>query len=328
MSDDERLDWFPCKPGPLLGALAGMSAPEQQVYLIVLLRIYENGGACPDTLSALSLRTRLNKRVLSEVLDSLFRAERLYRGEGGIRNPKADKVIADSMALREKRKTAAAGAANSRWEKSKQSQESYSAKRKAGAMRFDAQLQLQDSLFPEGKRAQEPEKCDVNGSAPSHSESAAMKDPPLDPEADFYRRGREVLGASAGGMLTQLLRAKGGNVALARAAIEQASTRGDAKQYVGAMVRGVNGGGANGTDRNNRGPRLGAAGIAARLRKSIAERERSDCDSETFFAAGDHEPADGSRHPPSGLGAMDRSRQAAATAPSSGAFGAGGPRSP
>jgi hypothetical protein len=44
-------------------------------------------------------------------------------------------------------------------------------------------------------------------------------------------------------MIRKLLIAKGGNVALARAAIEQASTRGDAREYVGAMIRGMQKGG-------------------------------------------------------------------------------------
>lgn len=79
-------------------------------------------------------------------------------------------------------------------------------------------------------------------SLPDGKASNAMQNPPLDPEADLYRRGREVLGTSAGGMIRNLLIAKGGNVALARAAIEQASQRGDAREYVGAMVRGVKSG--------------------------------------------------------------------------------------
>ena len=73
--------------------------------------------------------------------------------------------------------------------------------------------------------------------------SEAMPNPPLDLEADYYRRFREVIGKEAGGMAKLLLRAKGGNVMLARAAIETAATRGDARQYIGAMIRNVKPGG-------------------------------------------------------------------------------------
>lgn len=91
------------------------------------------------------------------------------------------------------------------------------------------------TLFEDGTK--ERKKVTLpNGKA---NESGAMRDPPPDPEADLFRRGREILGASAGGMIKKLLMAKGGNVAIARAALETASQRGDAREYVGAMVRGM-----------------------------------------------------------------------------------------
>lgn len=58
------------------------------------------------------------------------------------------------------------------------------------------------------------------------------------PEADLFRRGKEILGASAGGFIAKLLKAKGGNVALARAAIETASTAESPREYLGAIIKG------------------------------------------------------------------------------------------
>ena len=66
-------------------------------------------------------------------------------------------------------------------------------------------------------------------------------DQPLDPsiaERDLFRRGKDVLGKSAGGLIRDLLRAKGGNVALARAAIEQASTKQTPREYVARIIHG------------------------------------------------------------------------------------------
>jgi hypothetical protein len=122
-----------------------------------------------------------------------------------------------------------------------------------------------DSLFPDGNRGA--------GAA----ESVVMKDPPLDPEADYYRRGKEVLGAKAGGVLTNLLVAKGGNLALARAAIEHASTRGDAAAYVGAMIRNVKNGGGSEANRIGypAGGNLDFNGIAAATRAGRLARERA-----------------------------------------------------
>lgn len=67
------------------------------------------------------------------------------------------------------------------------------------------------------------------------SESAAV----LTPEADLFRRGKEVLGSSAGGLVRKLLSAKGGNLSLARAAIETASTKEAPREYVGAAINGA-----------------------------------------------------------------------------------------
>jgi hypothetical protein len=64
---------------------------------------------------------------------------------------------------------------------------------------------------------------------------------PLDPERELFDRGKAVLGRSSGGLIVKLLRAKGGKVALARAAIEQASTKQDPAEYIAAAVRGGTG---------------------------------------------------------------------------------------
>jgi uncharacterized protein YdaU (DUF1376 family) len=73
-----------------------------------------------------------------------------------------------------------------------------------------------------------------------HSSQERKKDAapaaPVDPEVELYRRGREVLGKQAGGLISKLLAAKNKNVALARAAIEQASTKSDPREYVGRII--------------------------------------------------------------------------------------------
>lgn len=296
---NEKLEWFPCEPTPLLATLAGMPAPKQLVYVVMLLRIYESGGVCRDTIAAIAMRTRQNKRVVSEALNELFQEGRLLRDGDGIANPKATVVIADSLALLKKRKSAGAEGGKRAAEKRKENQprEASTPNDLLQQSHRHLHLQEQDSLFPEGNRAPE----DVG--------KISMKDPPLDPEADYYRRGREVLGVSAGGMLTQLIRAKGGNLSLARAAIEQAATRGDAKQYVGAMVRGFKGG-DNATDRAN--GRGGFARIAATVRR--ARNERADGAAAFFGDAGD--PVAGGRHRSSGPGVgVERNRQTAASPP-------------
>lgn len=57
------------------------------------------------------------------------------------------------------------------------------------------------------------------------------------PEVDYFRRVKEIVGASGGGIAKKLLDAKGGSVPLARAAAEQASTKQDPREYLGAIIR-------------------------------------------------------------------------------------------
>ena len=64
---------------------------------------------------------------------------------------------------------------------------------------------------------------------------------PTDPsgaERDLFVRAKEVAGATFGGQVPKLIRAKGGNIALARAAVETASTKHNAREYLNRVIRG------------------------------------------------------------------------------------------
>lgn len=62
-------------------------------------------------------------------------------------------------------------------------------------------------------------------------------EPELSDEADYFRRFKKICGPTSGGLAKKLLAAKG-NVALALSVVLQASTKGDAREYVGAIIRG------------------------------------------------------------------------------------------
>lgn len=66
--------------------------------------------------------------------------------------------------------------------------------------------------------------------------ASAAPELPLTPDAEVYHRGKQVLGPSAGGMIKRLIAAKGGNLALARAALETASTKKTPREYIGAII--------------------------------------------------------------------------------------------
>lgn len=85
---------------------------------------------------------------------------------------------------------------------------------------------------PETETETETDISEANASG-----AVAPPDPAI-PEREFFERGKQVLGKSAGGQLAKLLKAKGGNVALARAAIEAASQKQNPGEYIAACIRG------------------------------------------------------------------------------------------
>lgn len=64
---------------------------------------------------------------------------------------------------------------------------------------------------------------------------------PNSEETELYRRGKQILGSNAGGLIKNLIKAKQGSFALARAAIETASTKQDAREYIGGVINGGTG---------------------------------------------------------------------------------------
>src|ERR1041384_1926416 len=148
MSDADKLPWFPCEPGPLLGTLAGMPPDDQIVYIIVLLRIYEDGGPCLDTLDALARRTGLNKRRVSESLNNLFKANRLHRDGDGLMNPKASKILSDRATMRAGLSKAGTRGAARRWQKPLSDQTPTNGAAKATPLAIDGDLQLQLDSSP------------------------------------------------------------------------------------------------------------------------------------------------------------------------------------
>lgn len=96
----------------------------------------------------------------------------------------------------------------------------------------------------EDKKDAAPNGARLNlGDEPQGSQPRSAKEktpaPPLaDPEADLFRRGKQVLGQGAGGLIKQLLKVKG-KPELARAAIEMAAVKQNPREYIGAIIRGA-----------------------------------------------------------------------------------------
>src|ERR1044071_5251076 len=56
-------------------------------------------------------------------------------------------------------------------------------------------------------------------------------------EREYYRRGREILGKSCGGLLTTLLKSKYQDLDAASRVIEQAAQKSDPREWVAAVSR-------------------------------------------------------------------------------------------
>jgi hypothetical protein len=69
-------------------------------------------------------------------------------------------------------------------------------------------------------------------------DNAAVAASPDSEEIQFYKRGKQILGVTSGGLLRKLVTAKGANLPLARAALEQASQKENPREYIGAIIRG------------------------------------------------------------------------------------------
>lgn len=302
-----ELSWFPCEPTPLLGALGGMKMAKKLVYLIMILRIYECGGGCPDTIEAIAVRCGMNKRITSDALDDLFRDGRLLRGEGGIRNPKADAVIAHSKALHERRKAAGANGGFRKAEKIKQNQQNQPspATPELQPNPPHRQLQEQDSLFSNENRVPAPKP------EPARPKVAKPKPEPVDDgwPADyleqfwvafppFRRTGKKQVGEKLA-----RIRAAG---AVTWSALMAGLTRyamSDPGEFAKAPIAWLNSSGwegvykiQNGGIRNETNRRSatrdGLSILTARLRQGMGER--ADAAAAARGEAAGYEPGDGS----------------------------------
>jgi hypothetical protein len=61
---------------------------------------------------------------------------------------------------------------------------------------------------------------------------------PSEPERELFKRGRVILGKSAGGQLAKLKAACGGNISLARSKLELAATKDKPSEFIAAIIRG------------------------------------------------------------------------------------------
>ncbi len=89
-------------------------------------------------------------------------------------------------------------------------------------------------------------------------------------ERQLFMRGRQLCGASAGGMIANLLRSRGGDVALARAVIELAATKHSPREYIAAATKGAPNGRALPSPHTQEGRRARTSEALGKLREAAS----------------------------------------------------------
>jgi hypothetical protein len=239
MSD--RLPWFKCNPSKLLGAIAGMDEHEGYVYVTILMRIYETGGPVKDTAKALGRRTGKPEKTVTKALLALCESGKISIAEdGAIDSDTTHETLAEMQAFKLKQQNAAKSGVNKRAEKSEQNQQKPPAtaapRQSHGSANIDRDLDRDSSFEDNSSKGAQAPLQELFEEQPRPQPKASTN--PATPEKQLFDRGVEVLGLKGRGMIAKLLKSKSGNVALARAAIEQASTASSPAEYLGRIVNG------------------------------------------------------------------------------------------
>jgi uncharacterized protein YdaU (DUF1376 family) len=85
--------YFQCYPADFLSGIVDLEPDEIAVYTVVLMLIYDRGGAIPDDRKSLARRCHMTPKRLSNSLDHLVEMGKLQIENGSLTNPRAAKEI-------------------------------------------------------------------------------------------------------------------------------------------------------------------------------------------------------------------------------------------
>lgn len=183
-----------------------LRAAHHGAYFMLCMHYWATGGLPDDDkqLATIACMTDREWKACRTVIEPLF------KGEGKWKHKRIELELADAQAKYERRAEAGSKGGNA---KAAAKQCSSNATSIGEAI---AKQPITDNL----KKDAEPDG--------SHSND----------EADLFRRGTQVLGKGSGGLVVKLLKSKNGAVPLARAAVEQASTKHNPREYIGRVIAG------------------------------------------------------------------------------------------
>lgn len=201
--------WMPIYIGDYLADTGHLTTTQHGAYLLLLMHYWRKRGL-PDDDKQLAAIAKLPLRIwldTKETIQSFF--------HDGWKHKRLEEEIQRRLEVSEKR-----AAAGSEGGKSK-------GKKEANA----SVLLKQNPSMLQSQKQKEDSEADASG--------AEAPVDPSEPERQFFKRGKEVLGPSSGGQLVKLRNAAGGNIALARSKLELASTKENPSEFIGAVIRGA-----------------------------------------------------------------------------------------
>lgn len=203
--------WMPLYIADYLADTAHLTAAQSGAYLHLIMHYWQTGNLPEDDLSLarIARMTAVEWKRHRETVAGFF--------HDGWRHKRIDAELAHAEEVSSKRRASAQQKHSKRTAiaPANAEQKDTHARTCAPALQSQPQTQTESKI------------SSPNGEACADS----------DPERELFERGKRVLGKGAGGLIKNLLKAKGGNIALARAAIEQASTKQDPREYIGAITR-------------------------------------------------------------------------------------------
>lgn len=196
--------WMPLYIADFLKKTTHLGAIETGAYILLIMDYWQNGKLPADDrlLARVAKLTDREWKRLRPVLQAFF--------YDGWKHQRIDEEIAHAADV--------------------------SGKRAAAAATREASKRARDLDQTEhGNGSIDPSNDDTLHTTQRKKDAA---DAAPDPEKELFDRGRQVLGKQGGGLVAKLLVSKNKNVALARAAIEQASTKSNPREYLGRIING------------------------------------------------------------------------------------------
>lgn len=207
--------WMPFYVGDYIADTGHLSTVEHGAYFLLIMHYWQHSGLPSDS-AKLARICRMSPGDWADIEPTL--ADLFGEGWTHKRIDAELSIAADTIA---KRSAAGKAGASARYNS-----------RKANASQSHA------NATANAKQAHAPPPSPLPNTSRSGSDEPS-REARSNPEVELFERGKAVLGKSAGGLVRQLLRAKDDNVALARAAVEQASTKQSPREYIGRIIQGT-----------------------------------------------------------------------------------------